>query len=34
MRGFGIGVATSDTPYGPFTPEENPIEGVSGLDPG
>jgi len=33
MRGFGIGVATSDTPYGPFTPEENPIEGVSGIDP-
>ncbi len=32
-RGFGIGVATADKPYGPFTPEENPIEGISGIDP-
>ena len=33
MRGFGVGVATSDKPYGPFTPEETPIKGVFGIDP-
>ena len=33
FRGRLIGVATSDTPYGPFTPEEAPIEGVFGIDP-
>lgn len=33
MRGFGVGVATSDKPYGPFTPEESPIKGVFGIDP-
>lgn len=32
-RGFAIGVAVSDKPYGPFTPEVKPIEGVSGIDP-
>ncbi len=32
--GFRIGVAVSDTPYGPFEPEDKPIEGVSGIDPG
>jgi len=32
-RGSSIGVAISDTPYGPFTPEPEPIEGVSGIDP-
>lgn len=32
-RGFAIGVATSDKPYGPFTPEANPMEGVTGIDP-
>lgn len=32
-RGFSIGVATSDRPYGPFTPEPKPIQGVSGIDP-
>lgn len=32
-RGFAIGVATSDKPYGPFMPEEHPIAGVSGIDP-
>ena len=31
--GMAIGVAISDTPYGPFTPEPEPIEGVSGIDP-
>lgn len=33
QRGFGIGVATSDKPYGPFKPEANPIKGVGGIDP-
>ncbi len=33
IRGFAIGAATSKTPYGPFTPEEMPIKGVSGIDP-
>lgn len=32
-RGFAIGVAVSDTPYGPFIPEAKPIEGVDGIDP-
>ena len=32
-RSFRIGVATSYTPYGPFTPESNPIENVRGIDP-
>ncbi len=32
-RGFGIGVAVADKPYGPFKPEEKPIEGVGGIDP-
>lgn len=32
--GMRIGVATSDTPYGPFKPEPKPIDGVSGIDPG
>jgi beta-xylosidase len=31
--GFGIGVAISDKPYGPFKPEPKPIAGVSGIDP-
>jgi beta-xylosidase len=31
--GFGIGVAISDKPYGPFKPEAKPIEGVRGIDP-
>jgi len=30
---FGIGVAVSDKPEGPFTPNENPIEGVYSIDP-
>lgn len=33
-RGFKIGVAVSDNPYGPFEPEKTPIEGISGIDPG
>ena len=32
-RGFAIGVAIADKPYGPFTPEQKPIEGVGGIDP-
>lgn len=35
-RGGGgqrIGVAVSDKPGGPFTPEPKPIEGVAGIDP-
>ena len=31
--GFGIGVAVADKPYGPFTPEKEPIKGVFGIDP-
>ncbi|APS38673.1 MULTISPECIES: glycoside hydrolase family 43 protein [Salegentibacter] len=30
---FRIGVATSDKPEGPFTPEEKPIEGSYSIDP-
>ncbi|HBQ59677.1 MAG TPA: alpha-N-arabinofuranosidase, partial [Balneolaceae bacterium] len=33
FRGRKIGVATSETPYGPFTPEPEPMEGVNGIDP-
>ena len=32
-RGFAIGVAVADRPEGPFTPEAEPIKGVSGIDP-
>jgi beta-xylosidase len=32
-QGMTVGVAISDTPYGPFTPEPQPIKGVSGIDP-
>ena len=32
-KGFKIGVATADTPYGPFTLEATAIEGVRGIDP-
>ena len=31
--GFGIGVAVSDKPAGPFVPQEKPIQGVAGIDP-
>ena len=33
MRGFNIGVAVADKPYGPFTPQASPIKGVMGIDP-
>lgn len=32
-RGFGIGVAIGDKPYGPFIPEAIPIKGIRGIDP-
>ena len=32
-RGFSIGVATADLPDGPYTLEQKPIAGVSGIDP-
>ncbi len=32
-RGFSIGVAVADKPYGPFTPQAEPIKGVNGIDP-
>lgn len=31
--GFNIGVAVSDSPTGPFIPQENPIKDVMGIDP-
>lgn len=30
---FRLGVAVSDTPYGPFIPQENPIRGSYSIDP-
>jgi hypothetical protein len=32
-RGFCVGVAVSDKPYGPFIPQPAPIKGVHGIDP-
>ncbi len=32
-KGFAIGVATSDKPYGPFMPQMRAIEGIQGIDP-
>jgi hypothetical protein len=32
-RGFSIGVAQSDKPYGPFTSQPEPIKNVHGIDP-
>jgi hypothetical protein len=32
-RGFSIGVAVSDKPYGPFTPRPDPLKNVHGIDP-
>ncbi len=32
-KGFSIGVAVSDRPYGPFTPQPEPVKGVHGIDP-
>ena len=31
--GFAIGVATADSPEGPFACEPKPIQGISGIDP-
>ena len=32
-KDFAVGVAISDKPYGPFTPQMQAIEGVNGIDP-
>jgi hypothetical protein len=32
-KGFRVGVAIADKPYGPFKPEAKAIEGVRGIDP-
>jgi hypothetical protein len=32
-KGFSIGVAIADKPYGPFAPQPLPIAGVHGIDP-
>ena len=32
-RGFSVGAAISERPYGPFTPQTEPIKGVHGIDP-
>lgn len=32
-RGFCVGVAVSDGPYGPFDPLPEPIKGIHGIDP-
>jgi hypothetical protein len=32
-KGFKVGVAIADKPYGPFKPEAKAIEGVRGIDP-
>ena len=32
-KGFLIGVAISDNPYGPFIPESLPIKNIHGIDP-
>lgn len=32
-RGFAIGVATADSPEGPFMCEPKPIQGITGIDP-
>jgi hypothetical protein len=32
-KGFTVGVAISDKPYGPFIPQPEPIKNVSGIDP-
>ncbi|MFA6402790.1 MAG: family 43 glycosylhydrolase [Salinivirgaceae bacterium] len=32
-KGFGIGVAIADKPYGPFVPQQEPIKNVRGIDP-
>jgi beta-xylosidase len=32
-KGFTVGVAIANKPEGPYTPEPNPIKGISGIDP-
>ncbi len=32
-RGFNVGVAVADSPEGPFSPMQHPVEGINGIDP-
>ncbi len=32
-RGFAVGVAIADNPYGPFVPQPQPVAGIHGIDP-
>jgi hypothetical protein len=32
-KGFSVGVAIADRPYGPFVPQPQPIAGIHGIDP-
>ena len=32
-KGFSVGVAVSDKPYGPFVPQPEPIKNLKGIDP-
>jgi hypothetical protein len=32
-RGFGLGVAVADHPEGPYTPQDEPIDNIMGIDP-
>ncbi|QEC79487.1 family 43 glycosylhydrolase [Mucilaginibacter ginsenosidivorax] len=32
-KGFSVGVAVADKPYGPFVPQPLPIAGIHGIDP-
>jgi hypothetical protein len=32
-KGFSVGVAVADQPYGPFVPQPLPIAGIHGIDP-
>ena len=32
-KGFTVGVAVADKPFGPFIPQPQPIKGVQGIDP-
>lgn len=33
VKGFSVGVAIADKPYGPFVPQPLPIAGIHGIDP-
>lgn len=32
-KGFAVGVAIAEKPYGPFVPQTRPIDGIHGIDP-